>query len=493
MQINDSETLCRYGFMLLFVLIKYTKLTFVLLRILDCTFSTPPRPSISESAIELIKALLKREPDTRLTIQQIIAHPWLDDNEELCLGSADNTSKSQFVPKTVKKSVHDRVIDQMISQGIGTSREHIEKVLEKEWTQESTGNTTKTMSPIPGSEDLPVNGERTQSGLNHDHYIKATYHLLKDKSMRELHGLNQNHSSVNHNVSGHLPKRLLPLKPRKYLIQQISRPKPFQEEEDEDDNPISFSANAQNVQQLELPTDDGNGFVLPLARKCSIVSEEGSGVAEGTGSDISNYEGPILAREEHSTTHPIVNIVVTDCSEADECEDMQNSNESVKADSGPMSETNEHSNRTTNSKNGHLINKNTSNVTSNTTLHLVSSSPELLRSNEVEDIEDSDYENFVSQSGRNRPATMILCKEKNHDKDGDRMISHFGTNVSSNNSSKNSNSPSMRIIVQSKSCNNILFNENDSSNNEKSCELTNASSVCMKRHKSDRTDCCIIC
>lgn len=380
----------------------------------------------------------------------------------------------------------------MITKGIATSREYIENALEKGLLQENTSSTTKTMS-----EEIPLNGERTQSSLNHEHYVKATYHLLKDKSMRELHGLNQNNSSVNQsanqNVSGHLPKRLLPLKPRKHLIQQISRiTKPFQEEDGEEDNPISFTANVRNVQQLELPADDGNGFVLPLARKCSIVSEEGSCVAEGTGSDISSCDGPTFTNEDQNVTHSIVNIVVTDCSEVDETEDIQNSNESVNVELGPISGTNEsciEPEIKTNNKNGHIItNKKPSNMATNPTLHLVSSSPELLRSNEME--EESDYENYVSQPSRSRPKTMILYNERKHDKDNDHIITHFGTNVSTN----NTNSPSMRIIVQSKSCSNISYNENDSSNTDnKNCELKNATSVCMKTHKSDRTDCCIIC
>jgi hypothetical protein len=314
--------------------------------------------------------------------------------------------------------------------------------------------------------------------------------------MRELHGLNQNNSSVNQSLSGHLPKRLLPLKPRKHLIQQISRnTKPFQEEDVEEDNPISFSANARNVQQLELPTDDGNGFVLPLARKCSIVSEEGSCVAEGTGSDISSCDGPTLTHDDQNITHSIVNIVVTDCSDVCESCDTQNSNESVNEELGPISDTNESciEPEIKTNKNGHIItNKKPSNIATHPTLHLVSSSPELLRSNEVEDLEESDYENYVSS--RNRPTTMILCNERKHDKDNDHIISHFGTNVSTNNSSINTNSPSMRIIVQSKSCSNISYNDNDSSNDNKSCDLKNANSVtCIKRHKNDRIDCCIIC
>ncbi|CAG2111376.1 unnamed protein product, partial [Medioppia subpectinata] len=473
MQINDSETLCR---------------------ILDCTFSTPPRPSITESAIELIKALLKREPNNRLKIEEIITHLWLQECEDLSFEDITCSSKLPSVPKNVKHSVHNRVIDQMVTKGVGDSKEHIEKVLESVLSDEPHNNAgakssspTPTVTPING--DSAVNGERTQSGVNHEHYIKATYQLLKDKSMREFHGLHQSNSSVNPNISGHLPKRLLPLKPRKHLIQQISRnTQPFQEEEQEEDNPIMFTAPAQ----LELPNDDGTGLVLPLQRKCSIVSEEGSCAAEG-GSELSSLEGPIGERwiyDELRPIHPIVNIVVTDYSESEdtlpEADETLHSNDydMSESDLGPTDEPSLNPNPNT-----------TVMVTTGPTLHSASSSPELLRNAEMEEMSESDYENCMSQSSRVRPTAMILSNETKHDKQSDHLISHFGTNVSTNNTSiNNSSSPSMRIIVQSKSCNNILFNENESSNSvTNKSDIKSSDSVCMKRHKTDRTDCCIIC
>ena len=447
----------------------------------------------------MIKALLKRDPNNRLTIQQITSHQWLNDCEDLTFDEITNAAKLPNVPKNVKHSVHIQVIDQMVTKGVGSSKEHIEKVLETVKAMEE--QPYKSMSPTPSATpDSTVNGERTQSGVNHEHYIKATYQLLKDKSLREFHGLHQTNSSVNPNISGHLHKRLLPLRPRKHLIQQISRnTKPFQEEDNEEDNPISFTAPA--AQQLELPNDDGTGFVLPLQRKCSIVSEEGSCAAEGNGSDLSSFEGPIgdrLSQEEPRHSLPIVNIVVTDYSEdgsPQEDDETLYSKESEKNDSemGPNYDINLEHKRVDpfiNETTEQLINK----TPIQSTLHSVSSSPELLRNTELEDDSQNDLDNCMSQSSRVRPSTMILSNETKHDKQSDHLRSHFGTNVSTKNSSINSNSPSMRIIVQSKSCNNILFNENESSlsDNNKS-EKKSSNSVCMKRHKTDRTDCCIIC
>ena len=443
--------------------------------------------------------MLKKEPNHRLTIQEITSHNWLNEFEDLSFDEITNASKLPIVPKNVKHSVHNQVIDQMVTKGVGNSKEHIEKVLEAVKAEEE--HPYKSVSPTPTvGTDSTVNGEK--SAANHEHYIKATYQLLKDKSLREFHGLHQNNSSVNPNITGHLHKRLLPLRPRKHLIQQISRiTKPFQEEEGEEDGPISFTAPPQ---QLELPNDDGTGVTLPLQRKCSIVSEEGSCAAEGNGSDLSSFEGPIGDRavlEEVRPSLPIVNIVVTDYSEAnaedDEEEEVLNSKESEIKDSdmGPNNEKiRERKIDPSLSDTTEQLTKKPIIPTTQSTFHSVSSSPELLRNTDMEEVSDNDLENCMSQSSRGRPSTMILSNETKHDKQSDHLISHFGTNVSTNISSINSNSPSMRIIVQSKSCNNILFNENESSLSDKNkSEKKSSNSVCMKRHKNDRTDCCIIC
>ena len=61
-----------------------------------------------------------------------------------------------------------------------------------------------------------------------------------------------------------------------------------------------------------------------MNRKCSIVSEEGSCAAEGTGSDASGYEGPIrIYQDDLEMNRPSVNIVVTDYSEINECDELE--------------------------------------------------------------------------------------------------------------------------------------------------------------------------
>lgn len=55
MQINDNETLTK---------------------ILDCSFATPKRENVDFDAVELLRSLIKRNPDTRLPIEAILGHKW---------------------------------------------------------------------------------------------------------------------------------------------------------------------------------------------------------------------------------------------------------------------------------------------------------------------------------------------------------------------------------------------------------------------------------
>lgn len=56
MQINDNETLTK---------------------ILDCSFATPIRVNVDYDAVELLRSLIKRNPDKRLPIDAILKHKWL--------------------------------------------------------------------------------------------------------------------------------------------------------------------------------------------------------------------------------------------------------------------------------------------------------------------------------------------------------------------------------------------------------------------------------
>ena len=466
-------------------------------RILDCTFSTPPRPSISQAAIDLIKSLLKRDPTSRLEIEQILVHPWFEVNDEN--GSdyenrenLDQISKSPLACKTIKSSVHDKVIDQMISKGLGTSRDHIEKALERARGFDA-GN--RTYSPTALAENS-VNGERGHSNIerghsnihHHEHYIKATYHLLKDKLSRETGPtFMSNSNNINFNQTGQLQgKRVLPLRPRKSLLQQ-QRTKAEKDsilELDNGEEQYGKSFTKSDVHQLEIPIEDDAGVILPLNRKCSIVSEEGSCAAEGTGSDASGYEGPIrIYQDDFEINRPSVNIVVTDCSEINECDESEEEL-SLKMNDNDLAnpilqDDNVKDKNTPKTSN---IQPTIIQITANPVLHVVSSSPELCANENT----DSDENEFSYELQSNLNSNMILSSDiKKHDKH-----EHFGTNKPTS-----TNVTSMRVITQSKSYNNIFkdneFNGKNGDSNVSNTTLNNDQSL-KRSNKTDRIDCCLI-
>lgn len=141
MQMNDSETL---------------------IKILDCSFNTPQRPNVNEHSIDLIRSLLKKEPKSRLTIKQILEHPWLKEEAQRSPLNDDQQFNEQFDQKLNNKenldrtqlddemmelrkklssvesydksrnfdeTLHTNVVEQMLAKGMINSKEQIENAI----------------------------------------------------------------------------------------------------------------------------------------------------------------------------------------------------------------------------------------------------------------------------------------------------------------------------------------------------------------------------
>ena len=172
--------------------------------------------------------------------------------------------------------------------------------------------------------------------IGQDAYITATYHLLKDKLFREHHGISVTHQVLANKTTHH--KKVLPNRPRKSIIKPptfgLSTLKATEEEQEE--LPATESTNNAGTNGvLNLPYEEDAAFTLPLARKCSIVSEEGScaGTDGWEGSDsvlnhsniqsLDNDGGEIQQQQQRQTTSnirvphkfPVVDIIITDYSE----------------------------------------------------------------------------------------------------------------------------------------------------------------------------------
>lgn len=416
MQINDNETL---------------------IKILDCSFSTPPRPTISDAAIKLIKSLLKKDPSSRLSVAQVLHDSWFNPpnepiitqrtkgtisstNETICTpsdstgqssdltvskenispernfnnnntNSSNNnndssidasvsntsqprqeshnaTSNSSSVsnltihsfrsksPSSVNE-VHDRVIAEMISQKMCQSKEKIERAIRLTRGDSAYVSSSSPChrSPFSSSSPLPVVGESVPLNLTNssfydqsvnasagdssevdfsyphcnDSYIMATYNLLKDKFMREIQGIPLQATVLQEIKSG--PKRGHTLPgPRKRgpgvsQAPRIGRPNANCAGKVS----LDESSLRQKLQEEETQRS-GNDIVpedecvtLPLQRKCSIVSEEGSCELSGRLSDTGSDLHVLLVTSDErkvSSVPPIANkvdIVITGISTSD--------------------------------------------------------------------------------------------------------------------------------------------------------------------------------
>ncbi|XP_074598221.1 uncharacterized protein LOC141852949 [Brevipalpus obovatus] len=597
-QINDSETLTK---------------------ILDCSFSTPRRPSICDSSINLIKSLLQRDPKSRLTIRGVLDHTWLrekdHDEHDSCDGgtespfddnkivdeeddsvfkpsspptsqrtpplshSARDDCKSPITPSK-QSSIHEKVIQLMVTNGMCPSKDLVEDALAK--TRDRVNRTKSseliTFPPADGytsttsNQPTLLNGEKfgIAKTSSQENYVTATYHLLRDKLVRELSHKPATESVIARGATiAPLNVHTRPRRTRKNTVQQAPRFGPvFRPSTD-----LNSNNNRSTVLEISSSEDDAS-FVLPLARKCSIVSEEGS----CAGTDISGNDTSTDALPEADSNRcnldanispkidikpkPKVDIIVTDFSEGgsksieeetledevikefierkeslpdDECfpeEDVDLSEELGE----PKSKSNDVKKMSNTPSAANSLKANISPCTNS--IHLVSSSPELLRDNEFNERDDRFYESTMLEEDSPPPSIHQLAhhhsihhpnnssassnilrnegKDSSPDDIGDHLINHLQSShqiypLSHPHSRKLANNgsttaTSLRIIVQSKSCNNILLGDKDRSSypctsndirqdkaNGKGLAGCKVSSILKRNKASDKADCCSIC
>lgn len=329
-------------------------------------------------AIKLIRCLLVKEPSQRLTTSQVMSDPWFQDMESdpVCqapsvgTNSSSSCSKSSPTPPSsppppavtsfpqpsptrgpnrdpvsaskenispvlhpcssssltsvtlrskspsTVNEVHERVIREMITHKKELTKERVERALRL---------ARRPSSSLPAVvESTPLVLEPTTVKLpnvrmdDDDSYITATYNLLKDKILREIHGIpiasNNTHEIKTQHKKGHV----LPVRKRGPGVSQAPRfGRPLTGRPLDD---LSLKKQLLEEQETsQILAEEEQDFRLPLQRKCSIVSEEGSCELSGrlseTGSDLLSHtillgDGvePVIQRR----TIPIVDIVITD-------------------------------------------------------------------------------------------------------------------------------------------------------------------------------------
>lgn len=448
MQFNDNETLIKY----VCSTSQGTLLKSTICRILDCSFTTPERPTINQASIDLIKGLLKKDPESRLTIDEIINHPWM--------ASSDLSAASCDKREIAKMPVQEHIIEQMIDQGISLSKDTIEKILRNEHSDTGDGD-----------------------NLNDHHYIKATYHLLKDKSARECKGVDRNMNST-YNRRGNIMKKPNYSKLKK--LHNIQEKKVIGNTVDVD------SLKSIETQELDVPQNTAS-LLLPLARKCSIVSEEGNSCAESNLPEQSTLDTNDVTTNSIESIQPKVNIFVT-----------ESSNDT------PDTPTFDHDDdRKPNYEDNSLAKKLAASLSCKDSggLHSVSSSPDFMNehfSNIEEEtpslVASIDAARNANQLKNDQDRTLTTIQDepsilnrytnfqKNKKLPNVRVMKPVAASVEHSSLNPNGKSPSMRVIIQSKSMNNLTLDEQPPET-----KITNSiSNVSIKARKTEKADCCVI-
>ena len=264
-------------------------------------------------------------------------------------------------PSTLNE-VHERVISDMIAKKMCSSKEQVERALRlsrvssgSRWSFSSLPvvgegvpmNTTNLLEPKK-EEDPDFKGILTQQPSldderRNDSYITATYNIIKDRMMKDIHGIPNNSIANAHEVMSNakMPhaKKSHALPGRKRGVSKppsIGRP-PL----DERSLKAQLLQEEEEVQSRLKTGHSGEGDILeeepavvtlPLQRKCSVVSEEGSCELSGrlseTGSDILAHT--LFLNEDLVVKRPCipsVDIVITEMSQAKSCQDLLESDD----------------------------------------------------------------------------------------------------------------------------------------------------------------------
>lgn len=396
------------------------------------------------------------------------------------------------------------------------SRDQVERALK---VSGDSSNVNRSASSVEvGTDATPVIGDiESTTGSGNDNYITATYNLLKDKLLREIQGISSNNSNV-HEIRNLHHKRGNQLRQRKQLVQQPPRFRPSFAPSftpmastaariSTSDEP-ALVANTL-VNQVEIMEEEH--FNLPLQRKCSIVSEEGSCAgaelsghnSETGGSDVHTF----LVGDDDGITvrrsHPSVNIVVTDYSADDLKNDIPlEEMELNEVESEVLLEEIVSQEKYENEeavKSGPEPKLGTNAPSLGEKLHQVSSSPDFHRDLEEEDEQIEEARSSMQTSHKQRrPVTMVLTSDQGEADQVNDFVQQVPKRNQKSSIFKRSNgsSTSMRVIIQSKSCNDILFKESDGKNSTDGKNSKGMSSGCgqlIKRNRTERTDCCTIC
>lgn len=196
MQINDNETLTK---------------------ILDCSFATPERDNVDFNAVELVRSLIMRDPDTRLSIDAILRHKWFSDApktlefmlkyklrpEQQTIATANSTSSAstttnfintKSLPKSAAQVVSSTTLPSISESGplnnINKSMDDNQVLMGRDCLSETTKpryNRTRSLSITRSYVTSPQQSNLPQARSSNNLEKSNQYHNSSSSSSSSMH------------------------------------------------------------------------------------------------------------------------------------------------------------------------------------------------------------------------------------------------------------------------------------------------------------------
>ncbi|KAB5543975.1 hypothetical protein DKX38_012087 [Salix brachista] len=164
----------------------------------DLDFSSDPWPSISESAKDLVRRMLVRDPKSRLTAHEVLCHPWVQEDgvaPDKPLDSAVLSRLKQFSAMNKLKKMALRIIAETLSEEEIAGLKEMFKMIDSDGSGQITFEELKAGLKRAGANlkeseiyDLMHAADVDNSGtIDYGEFIAATLHLNKIERQDHLY------------------------------------------------------------------------------------------------------------------------------------------------------------------------------------------------------------------------------------------------------------------------------------------------------------------
>ncbi|KAJ6317273.1 hypothetical protein OIU76_012921 [Salix suchowensis] len=164
----------------------------------DLDFSSDPWPSISESAKDLVRRMLVRDPKSRLTAHEVLCHPWVQEDgvaPDKPLDSAVLSRLKQFSAMNKLKKMALRIIAETLSEEEIAGLKEMFKMIDSDGSGQITFEELKAGLKRAGANlkeseiyDLMQAADVDNSGtIDYGEFIAATLHLNKIERQDHLY------------------------------------------------------------------------------------------------------------------------------------------------------------------------------------------------------------------------------------------------------------------------------------------------------------------